>query len=90
MIVFGWNDNGSYSFTDDWAKVPTAFKDIAGSAEIDGLENYKRFTKDDYPFTPQELDEADEILVEEALETAEEIEEVVVDVRRRKRHRSDR
>jgi hypothetical protein len=47
MLVFGWNDNGTYSFTDDWKKVPTAYKDIVGTAEVDGLENYEKFTKDE-------------------------------------------
>jgi hypothetical protein len=91
MIVYGWRSpEGAYEFTDDINRVPVAHLHNVQRVEIDGLVGYRYFTVDDSPFTPKELEEADEALVEEALETAVEIEEVVVEPRRRKRHRSER
>jgi hypothetical protein len=91
MIVFGWmSPEGAYEFTDDINRIPVAQFDNVRQAEIDGITGYRYYTHDDSPFTPRELNEADEVLVEEALETAEEIEEVVEPRRRDKRHRSTR
>jgi hypothetical protein len=91
MIVFGWmSPEGAYEFTNDINRVPVAHLHNVQRVEIDGIVGYRYYTHDDSPYTPRELNEQDEALVEEALETAEEIEEVVEPRRRDKRHRSDR
>jgi hypothetical protein len=90
-IVFGWfSPEGAYEYTDDINRVPVAHLHSVQRIEVDGLQMYRYYTHDEFPFVPMNLPEAAEILVEEALENVVETEEVAVDTRRRKRHRSDR
>jgi hypothetical protein len=45
MIVFGWmSPEGAYEFTDDIQRVPVAQLDKVQRAEVDGLENYDKYT----------------------------------------------
>jgi hypothetical protein len=46
MIVFGtFSLEGTYEFTDDINRVPVAHLDKVTHIEVDGLENYEKFTK---------------------------------------------
>ena len=48
MIVFGWQSpEGTYEFTDDINRVPVAVHEEVQRIEVDGLENYERYTEVD-------------------------------------------
>jgi hypothetical protein len=46
-IIFGWENNGTLEFTDDVSRVPVAFHHKVRRIEVDGLEDYAKFTKEE-------------------------------------------
>jgi len=92
LIVCTWmTKDGAFAFTDNPLRIPPAYEAVAVCGPVGKLEDYDRFTRDDFPFETAFEDRAGATISPESdPKVGSESVTSVTKERRRKRHRSDR